>query len=214
MICLTAIIGEYDEPKPAPKGIESHMFSDRPRSDAEALGWKVHLRNNNTLSGRYVAKAPKCAPHLLGFTDPDVLWLDGSIRPTGEDIQEMFDMVPVGGIGTFKHRERDCVFIEATYSALAINRYAGQPVLQQADFYHSQGMPEGWGLYEVGVIAWRGAQFQIGERWLAEQLVWSSQDQISFPYVCWKNDTRPTILPGSSVLNKWTVYEHHKQYEW
>jgi hypothetical protein len=175
-------------------------------------------RDNGTLEGRWLGKAPKCAPHLLGHKERDIIWVDASMRfragspgPTNEHgyLKSLVEQVPEGGVGLFRHRHRDCIYTEATHS-LTMPIYKRQPIVQQVRHYQREGHPQGWGLWECGIIVWRGAQHHIGERWLAEQLAWSSQDQISLPFVLRELGQKVTDLsPGSVVDNPWFRYQEH-----
>lgn len=203
MIVLTANYRGFDRDVPNVPGI---VVYDEKR------------RENGTLEGRYLAKAPKCAPHLLGHKDRDVIWVDASMRfqgslphiPRGDNpFRDLLHQVPEGGMGLFRHRHRDCIYTEAAHS-LEMPIYKRQPIIQQTRHYQREGHPSGWGLWECGIIVWRGAQHVIGARWLAEQLTWSSQDQISLPFVVRELGQKVTDLsPGSVVDNPWFRYQEH-----
>lgn len=197
MIILTANYRGFDRDVPNVPGI---IVYDEKR------------RDNGTLEGRYLGKAPKCAPHLLGHKDSDVIWVDASMRfriPVAPVLELLRDLVPIGGMGLFRHRHRDCIYTEAAHS-LTMPQYRRQPLVQQTRHYQREGHPAGWGLWECGIIVWRGAQHVIGARWLAEQLTWSSQDQISLPYVVRELGVNVTDLsPGSVVDNPWFRYQEH-----
>jgi len=169
-------------------------------------------RDNTKLSGRYLSKAPKCAPHLLGHKETDILWIDASMRWTGRPLDELFSQVAEGGVGIYPHRWRNCIYTEAAASVprAGWDRYKGEPIMEQVQHYLGEVHPPNYGLWESGIVVWRGAQHVIGERWLAEQLTWTSQDQISLPYVLRKLGVSPTPLrSGTVVHNPWFVYEDH-----
>lgn len=192
MILLSANYGGYDRPKRIP-------------------GCVVHSEEtvaNCHMSHRYRSKAIKCAPQLMGVDDVDIIWVDSSMNWSGRDLQELLQKVPSGGVGMWRHRWRDCIYQEA--DASLFHRYEGEPIMKQVDHYRKKGHPEHWGLWEAGIIVWRGAQYHIGEYWLAEQLAWTSQDQISLPYVLRDNGVEVTDLgPGTVVDNPWFSYEEH-----
>lgn len=167
-------------------------------------------RENVNLSGRYLCKGPKCAPQLVGYRDRDVLWVDGSMEWTGEPLDGLFGLVPIGGVGMYRHRERTDLYREAIAS-IESGRYEGEPIAEQAAFYMENTTPEPLGLWETGIIVWRGAQGLLGPRWLAEQLAWTSQDQISLPRAASVTGTTITSLsPGTSWENPWFVWKGHK----
>jgi hypothetical protein len=186
---------------------------DRAYAMPHAIVYNETYRDNTRLSGRYLCKAPKCAPHLLGHKQKDILWIDASMRWTDRPLDDLFAQVPEGGVGIFQHRWRDCIYAEATASVTrpGWNRYEGEPIMEQVRHYRGEGHPPNWGLWETGILVWRGAQHVIGERWLAEQLVWTSQCQISLPYVLRQHGIVATSLqPGTVVDNPWFKYEEHQ----
>lgn len=67
------------------------------------------------------------------------------------------------------------------------------------------------GLWNSGIIVWRGLQYSIGESWLAEVMAWSASDQIALPYVLWQAGVKPTELPGHVYECPWFRYTHHGQ---
>ncbi len=195
MIVLTANYGEYDA---------SH------RLPLDAVVYDESRRNNAILPGRYVAKAVKCAPHLLGHLGRDIVWVDGSMEWTGKSLGSLLEQVPLGGVGVFRHRERDCIYAEAEASIENRRRYMNEPIAQQAEHYRAMGHPAHDGLWETGLIVWRGAQRWLGAPWLAEMLAWSSQDQISFPYVARDSTSMVTDLSGGDAWkNEWFEAKAH-----
>jgi len=204
---VSACYAGYDTPKPAPPGADKHiLFTDNAEP---ARGWETRLIGPaSTLPPRYRSKGPKACPQFYGVANYSVLWIDASLFTTGKSIESLIALVPPGGVGAFKHRFRDNVLDEAKASA-AIKRYAGEYVIEQA-----ARTPSIKGLYETGVIVWRGAQHTMGIRWLAEMLAWSSQDQISFPYAALETGAEITSLPGSSVDNEWFKYQRHTREDW
>lgn len=209
MICISAIFGEYDMPKPAPLP-QSILFTDSIKTSAEAKlkGWSVRIRKNADLANRYLPKAIKAAPQIFGINDDDVLWIDGSISFSGVDIIGLFNQVPVGGVGAFKHRWRNCIYDELVAS-LAIPKYQTQPIQEQAAQYRKTHPPN-WGLWETGILVYRGAHKRIGYRWLSEMLAWSNQCQMSLPYVLRElKESIVNLTPGNVVENPWFHYIAH-----
>ena len=213
----SANLDSYDTIKDAPTGPDVHAFlhTDRPL-DAQRAGWTAVERANDRLSPRYLSKGGKCTPHLVGFEGDDVLWIDGSLQWTGRPLEELFALVPPGGVGCYRHRVRNTVLEEAAVSA-TLKRYRGQPVLEQAAHYEPMLRDTPWSdqLFETGIVVWRGAQFAVGVRWAAEMLAWSDQDQISLPHAARTCGVAITPLsPGTVVNNPWFVYVHHTRNDW
>jgi DNA polymerase-1 len=59
-------------------------------------------------------------------------------------------------------------------------------------------MPEGFGLWACGAIVWRNSDKarQFGHAWHEENVRWSIQDQVSFPYLVWKLRPNFGVFPA------------------
>ena len=97
----------------------------------------------------------------------------------------------------FKHPDRDCLYVEAAFCAK--HGKDKRAVLQaQMARYQRAGMPKRWGLAETRVVIRRNTEriCDLSDAWWTEIEHGSLRDQVSFPYVCWKNKARWAILPG------------------
>lgn len=211
---VTAIYDSYDALKPvlpqAGVDVEWICVHDGEPPDAEAAqGWTLVYEPRPGVHPNRAAKHPKYEPWR--YTDADVsLWVDASFRVVSAQavIEATARLTDEEPIGQFVHPWRNCLFAEATESA-GLAKYAGEPVLEQADHYSEMGHPESWGLWATGVIARRhtAAVRELGLRWLAETYEWSFQDQISQPFVLREVGLRPASLPGSHLATPWLAYE-------
>lgn len=212
---VSAVYDSYDDLKPAlpQAGAEADwvFVTDDPVIGAKESfrGWRVVYEPRPGVHPNRAAKHPKYEPWK--YTDAPVsLWVDASFRIVSdrfavEATAELTDQEP---IAQFQHPWRDCLFAEAKESA-GLAKYAGEPVLEQAESYRQAGHPEGWGLWATGVIARRHTEAvqRMGWLWLAETYRWSFQDQISQPYVLREKGLRPTVFPGSHLATPWLAYE-------
>ncbi len=108
-----------------------------------------------------------------------------------------------------RHPERDCLFAEALESAKHWRwRGGGQDVNKQARAYARAGHPGHWGLFHAGMIVRRNtpAMRAFDDAWWAEYARWSSQDQISLPYLLRTTDLRWHAWPD---VGEW----HAQPYE-
>ena len=214
MICISAIFGNYDKPKPAPLET-SYLFteSELTAKSAGTLGWIPKVVVNKERSNRYSSRVYKISPHLVGFDEDDILWIDSSLRWRGANISALFEQVEPGGIGIFPHSLRTCIYDEGRVCQRLFKREwieRAQPVEQQAEKYRKDGHPEEWGLWETTLLVWRGAQHRIGTAWLAEVLAWTNRDQISLPYIARKLEQPITTLgKGTVYQNEWFSHVRH-----
>ena len=89
----------------------------------------------------------------------------------------------------FPHGGRDCIYDEVE-ACIAYKKDDARIIYRQADKYRHDGMPEHYGLIDAGcmVRAHRNSDVVgLMNNWWKEFLNGCHRDQISFPYVCWKN---------------------------
>ena len=217
---ITAIYDYYDELKPvlpqAGVNVEWICVHDGNPPDSEAAaGWTLVHEPRPDVHPNRAAKHPKYRP--WEYTDAPVsLWVDASFRVVSDRfaVEATAGLADEEPIAQFQHPWRDCLYAEAKESA-GLAKYAGEPVLEQAESYRAAGQPEGWGLWATGVIARRHTEAvrKMGWLWLAETYRWSFQDQISQPFALREKGLRPTAFPGSHLATPWLAYEGSSRHE-
>src|SRR5580700_10982915 len=119
---VTAVFGGYERIKAPPPGFDkSILITDGPADSRWSTCW---CRGGAGLSAARAFFLYKLTPHIALDVGDDVLWIDGSFEPTGRDCGELFDMVPVGGVGMHRHPDRNCFYDEAAYSCCYASRAA------------------------------------------------------------------------------------------
>lgn len=211
---ITAIYGGYDIPKPL---LEGHGFdravciTDNP--DLEAQGWEIIYRHSFGMQPRLAAKYPKMKP--WDFIDADLyVWLDGAFQVTSGQFRAFAeDSVADQDFAVWEHPDRwhrNCLYDEA---ALCQDwpKYQNYPIRAQTAAYRKEGMPEGFGLWACGTIAWRNNDKakEFGSLWLEENIKWSIQDQVSFPYLVWKHKPNFGIFDGHEFQNEYLLWYNH-----
>lgn len=181
----TAVYGGYETPKKLPDGLEGVLYTDDPNIVAPPC-WDVRVRNME-----HIAPGDSMMQHKWWKTHPEdalpgvdvSLWIDGSMEvTTGDYVERCVAALGTDDWATVRHPHRFCIYPEAAFSA-TLQRYFGQPILQQADFYRSIGHPENWGLHATGSNARRHTDLvlEISDLWWQECVNWSHQDQLSLP---------------------------------
>lgn len=209
---VSAIYDGYDELKPTlpQKDVSVDwvlVTDDEALKDTPAVrGWRVVYEPRPGVHPNRAAKHPKYEPWKYTAADRSV-WVDASFRIISETFAAEA-LAHADPIAQFQHPWRDCLYAEAKESA-GLAKYAGEPVLEQADSYRQAGHPEGWGLWATGVIARQhtDAVRELGVRWLAETYEWSFQDQISQPFALRETGLRPAVFPGNHLATPWLAYE-------
>lgn len=204
---ISANYGSYDVAKAAlpQEGIDAEWIlvtDDLSMSDGTG-GWHVIHEPQPGVIPIRAAKRPKLRPWL--YTDaPASIWLDGSYRVLSShfavDVLALADP-----LAQFPHPDRWCIYDEAPAS-LPIPKYAGEPITEQAEHYRAMGHPEQWGLWATSAVV-RHHTPEVrkhDEAWAAEVEQWSTQDQVSQPYVLRNTGLRPSLLPGGE--QRWPAY--------
>jgi SAM-dependent methyltransferase/glycosyltransferase involved in cell wall biosynthesis len=207
VVFYTALYGKHTDLKEFDAaGYPFVCFTDDP--ELRSNTWEVRVRpqtehdkiTDPRLAAKYLKLFP---PHNL--PDHEIsIWIDASIRVT--DPQKMAEACVAAleghDVAFFKHPERDNIYTEVIASGkLPKYRRCANDMVKQARAYKREGIPVDHGLYAGGVIARRNTpthvQAIVAEEWWREIITRSVQDQISLPYVLWKCDVKPGIIPGS-----------------
>lgn len=205
---LSANMGGYDEPRRWPLQTVDHervIVTDSPavveHAAADGEVDRCVFERRPHLHPRMAAKIPKCLP--FEYTDADtVIWVDGSVQPTSEHFVQWMLANSSGPLSMFTHPLRTRITDEATASDW-MAKYQGQDVHGQVAHYLADGHPDDFGLWATGLAVHRRtnsavwSHSEFGESWLAEQVRWTYQDQLSLPVVARRMDVRPRVIPGS-----------------
>jgi len=183
-IVYTSVYGNYDNLKSQPDiGADYICFTDNPNLKSET--WDIRYEPiYEHLHPRLRAKFHK----LICPFDTLSLYIDGSIEIVNPNIIDELSNFLHNGWATYIHPSgRDCIKSELAES-LPMEKYQDQPIKEQVDYYFSQGFPEHYGLWACGVMLRDGKFDDFGSKWMLENLAWTYQDQISLPYLLWKEN--------------------------
>lgn len=212
---ITAIYGAHDDLKPLPLGHgfdEAICYTDNPKLRSDT--WQIVLQPFPDMSPRLASKMPKFTPWKFSTADLWV-WLDGSFTITNTGFKD-FCLSSLGEheLVVWDHPDRHMrpdVYAEANFSR-HMEKYQNQNLDQQVAHYASRGLPAGSGLYACGTIVWRDTEAcrVFGEAWMSENLRWTIQDQLSFPYLAWKLQPNFTTFPAHEYENPYLQWNHHR----
>lgn len=200
---------------------EFHAFVE-PQEVHVADLWNRHeytsFSNDLKYRNRREAKLYKVLPHLVLPGFDYYIWLD-STHILEEDPEKIIDeYLKSSDIAVFKHPERDCVYEEGNL-VKSIGFDYPNLIDDQLDFYRDMQYPKNNGLYELPVRIQRNNKRtqQLGLMWWEQICMFSSRDQISFPFVCYQLGIKPSIIPGRANTirgNKFmpqVVNSHHSR---
>jgi hypothetical protein len=212
---VTAVAGNYDH-------VGHHVYNDKvdyffykdhlAQLPIDAF-WNIRELPDSSLDPRRKSKIPKIHPHYFAELRKYnyLIWIDGSMQIISESFVDEILSYLNNGIVLSPHFDgRNCGYGEAT---IRPPKYANEPLDEQVAYYYYSGFPEGYGLYEAGVQARDMTISKIadlGELWLAQNLIWSYQDQVSLGYSLWKTGVVPDVLPKSFRDFGWVHLNAHK----
>lgn len=198
-------------------GVDYIYFTDGVDDPPAHFGWDIFhidVALLHDLDPRRRAKIVKVNPFVSETLKPYrySIWIDGGIQITSESfVPEILEYLDNGMVVSPHFDGRNCAYGEAT---IRPPKYVNEPLDAQVSFYRGEGFPEGYGLYECGVMArdMGSSDVQnVSELWLKQNLEWSYQDQVSLPYVFWKYGYEPDVLPKSFRDFNWVHVNAHRK---
>lgn len=205
---LTASIGanELTEPTkdfPGHYSADYYAFVDESKMGQGGI-WNRQLAfqfsSDPSFGNRRNAKIYKILPHLFVPGYDYYIWIDSTHQVAMDPNQIINTYLNDSDIALFKHPERNCVAEEGELIK-QVNFDHHNLVQEQMDFYFGyEKYPSNNGLYELPCRVQRNSR-KIQEAmllWWEQICMFSSRDQLSLPYVLWKNDIKPAIMPGKA----------------
>lgn len=206
IIVYTAITGGYDflnEPLYTNNNITYVCFTNNRNLKSDV--WNIEYIKDNRLNDMYMAKKIKLMPNEYCKGYETSVWVDGKYLIKGDlrsyisKFQKQMPMI------CFPHPVRSCIYDEAAV-CICEKRGKKEEIIPQITHYYREGFPYDRGLYEMGCIVRQhndARVIQLMRDWWTEISKYSHRDQISFPYVCLKNDFEPDICNLDINHNEW-----------
>lgn len=205
IVVYTAIVNNYNplrNPAHIDPDIDYACFTDQPKWFALSNNtiWKGRPFPVSDLDATRMNRQVKLLPHRF-FPEYDTsIYVDGSIQITGSIRALLAEYGQPKMLG-FKHPKRDCAYQEGK-TCIEMNKETPEVIRNQLARYRSEGFPEHFGLIEGGVLIRRHNDPEIValmEAWWHELQSESRRDQISFPYVAWRQGFWPTLMGEKNV---------------
>lgn len=198
---ITALFGDRDileDPKIVHSNIDYYAFVDK-KYNCKIWQQKdiFDFTIDDKYRGRRNAKIYKILPQLF-LPDYDYwFWVD----PTHEVVEKpeiiIESYLKKNDIAVWKHTARNCAYQEAN-EIINLNYDHLTNICELVGFLNLKGFPKNYGLYELSsFIRKNTTRIQLFNiKWWEIICKYSSRDQISFPFLLWKLNIIPTILPG------------------
>lgn len=209
VLIYTSIFGDYDTQKVHPDQTIETDFMNFTLPHEE-------FGDNPRLQSKYY----KVIPHRLlgnGMQYDYTIWIDGSIQIESAFFAEYMISQAKDSWAMFKHPWRDCIYEEIA-EAHNMKKYLDQPMIEQGEWYMEDGMPPNWGMPTCTIICRNARNLDVmalGELWWREILKWGIKDQVSLPYVLYKNNRSVNICDSQLFNNEmFTIRAEHRVWEY
>lgn len=186
MIIYSANFGDKDKLKDPlvdsswSKDLKFVYFTDQ---EFKSPVWDIVVEQKTGDSTR-IARWYKMHSHEL-FPKETTVWIDANLLII-KDPTELMDRC--SHLFIQDHPFRFCLYEEAEY---CIRKRKGEKkdIQKQMDFYKKQYYPEFFGLYTSRVLFRKPTEKTIllNQKWWEQIKQFSTRDQVSLPYVLWKN---------------------------
>lgn len=202
IVIYTAFTGGYDnlkDPEFIDENCDYICFTDNP--DTKSDVWKIIPIESSNLDNNRIAKQFKVLPHKFFPEYKYSLWIDGTFKIVGSIREYIYEYLRNPMLNVM-HDDRDCVYDEFIISS-SMSRYPTGVLEKQVKKYKNEGFPAHYGLPSAGVIFRQHHNpiiIKVMEDWWKEIIEFTNQDQISFSYVCWKNN----FNPSASLVFYWS----------
>ncbi|MNW50932.1 hypothetical protein D3C74_283970 [compost metagenome] len=208
----TAVSGEYDKLK-RPIFINNNCdyicFTDNENIKSDF--WQIRKMEKSDLDTVRKARRYKILPHLYLPEYEYSLWVDGNYEIIGDVEDFIKKYARQYPMMCLIHPDRDCVYDEAK-ACIELNRDKSEVISKQMDKYVSENYPENNGMIASGILFRKHNNHQVikvASDWWREVENHSRRDQLSFNYVCWKNDFNYDTCHLSCYGNEYFKREEH-----
>lgn len=208
MVVYTAITGDYDslkEPLFTGENLTYVCFTNN--RNIKSNVWNIEYIDNKKLDNVHLARHIKLNPHLY-FSDYEMsIWVDGKYQIMDDLRKYVTKYQKQSNMLCFPHPQRACICDEVAACILWTNGNNKDMIIQVADYLRNN-YPLNYGLYETGcIVRFHNDDFvkMLMNEWEQQIMGYSFRDQLSFPYVCWKNNFLPDICDLDINHNQWLL---------
>ncbi len=200
-VVYTCITGGYDdliEHTHSNPDWDYICFTDDDSLKSDESMWDIVPLKYSQLDNTRNQRWHKIKPHLILNDYEECLYVDANVDIISRDL---FDLVDRCADSTKKialplHPKRDCVYDELT-ACIAQSKDDQGIMKEQIEMILETGYPERCGLFATNIIYRRHKDELIVKtmnEWWEIVKGYSKRDQLSFPFVLWKNKLKPQAL--------------------
>lgn len=205
----TSIFGNYDHLiEPLYKSEYCDYFAITDQEIPESSVWKrldcSMIEGFSDLDDYHKSKYCKMFPHILFPDYKYSIWVDGNVQIVA-DMMPLIDRMGNAAMATFENPKHDCIYTEARYNICQNNARINE-LENQITVYKREGFPAHFGMREFSIIARKNqnAEMQnLMKQWWEQVNVYTMRDQISFPYILWKNKLTIDYVKSLGLNWRW-----------
>lgn len=173
--------------------------------DSTYRKYKNYYDKNKKTKNMMAAKYYKIKSHKIDILKKYdyIVWIDGSIFLQNNFINNIQTLINKKyQLINFKHSIRTNIKDEVIVSK-KIFKYINQDLDNQYKTYIKEGFQDNNGLFENTIIIRKNNSNieKLFDEWWIHNLKYSYQDQISYPFVLWKNKMNPDYIINDNVFN-------------
>jgi len=205
-VVYTAVTGVYDEPiipSYVNEDFDYICFTDNPHLKSDF--WQIKHIKDSKYDPVRTARMYKILPHKYLSEYEYSLWIDTNFEITGDITDYVNRYSKDKRILAITHEKRDCIYDEAE-ECIKYKKDNEDTIIRQVKRYQKEGYPSHNGLIASGILFRQHNDSQViklMEDWFEELVNGSYRDQLSFNYVCWKNNYK---IEESPVFYEKNVY--------
>ena len=192
----TCLVGDYaniQEPQYLNPDMDYIIFTDQDLSK-DSKWKKIDLKKY----GEYEKLTPVAMNRRVKMLSHEYLsdydytvYIDSTVR-VAADLYPMVCNMGDALIGVHIHASRDCIYMEGE-AVIYSGKTGVKNVAEQLSRYRKEGFPEHYGLFQNSIIIKNQTKDKckwLMMSWWNEYRKDNTRDQISLPYILWKNDIK------------------------
>lgn len=214
----TSIFGGYDsliEPLYKSEYCDYYAITDQ-EIPKDSIWKKIDtsaLKDFNKMDDYHKSKYCKMFPHILFPNYQYSVWVDGNVQIVA-DLMPLVDRLGSFTMATFENPKHNCIYTEANFN-ICQNNVKVDELKKQVDIYKKEGFPTQFGMREFSIIVREHNNSELKtlmDDWWKQVNIYTMRDQISFPYVLWKNNKPIDYIKSLGINWRWNprfiLYPH------
>lgn len=212
-VVYTAVFGNYDRVPPVNLEWDCDFICFTDNHTLVSSGWKILVRKLNGESPAQANRRYKILTHEYLGDYESSLYVDANIRILLDPNPLFKKYLQHGMIAIPKHQDRNCAYEEAQ-SCIKRGLVDRQITNRQMEKYAREGFPEQFKMTENGIIFRKHNEKSVSElmkAWWAEYCAGGKRDQLSLPYLIWKQKIDvQEVVEGPRINSRFFSIELHE----